>query len=258
MLCQLFLTALLFTGVSAQQSQQQGQPPPPPVGAQPVGTQPARPASAPPAQASQEAKPPMEDPSRPVVHERYPRYQIKADDIITLAFRYTPEFDQDVTVQPDGYIQLKGLSNDVHAAGLTVPQLIDALKKAYSNTLHDPLISVVLKDFDRPYFVVGGQVGHPGKFDLRGSTSATQAIAIAGGFNDAAKHSQVLLFRRYNDQWMQAKVLDLKNTLKGKNIQEDVELQPGDMLFVPKSKFAKISPFLPRASMGTYFSGAGL
>lgn len=246
MVYQLFIAGLLCTGLAAQQPHEQ--PSTPPV------TQ----NHATPAPTGQDAQQRGEDPSRPAVHARYPRYQIKPDDIVTLAFRYTPEFDQDVTVQPDGYIQLKGLSNDLHAAGLTVPQLIEALEKAYSNTLHEPLISVVLKDFDKPSFVVGGQVGHPGKFDLRGNTTATQAIAIAGGFSDAAKHSQVLLFRRYSDQWMEAKVLDLKNTLKGKNIQEDVQLQPGDMLFVPKSKFAKIAPYLPRASLGTYFSPSAL
>lgn len=202
----------------------------------------------------EQAQQPTTDPDRPELHQRYPRYELKPDDTLSLAFRYTPEFDQDVTVQPDGYVQLKGISNDVHAAGMTVPQFIEAVKKAYANTLRDPAVSAVLKDFEKPYFVVGGQVGRPGKYDLRGVTTATQAIAIAGGFNDSAKHSQVLLFRRYSDQWVQAKILNLKDTLKGNNIREDVDLHPGDMLFVPKSTFSKIAPFLPRASLGSYFS----
>jgi polysaccharide export outer membrane protein len=196
------------------------------------------------------------DPNRPQPHERNPRYRLESGDILELAFRYTPEFDQEVTVQPDGYVQLKGLQNDVHIQGQTVPEVIDTLKNAYSNTLRDPVISVVLREFEKPYFIAGGQVGKPGKYDLRGRTTATQAIAIAGGFSEYSKNSQVLLFRRYNDDWMEVKVLNLNKVLKDKNYQEDLQLQPGDMLYVPKTFMAKIDRFLPRSSLGTYFSPA--
>ena len=178
------------------------------------------------------------DPDRPQLHERNPRYRLESGDILELAFRYTPEFDQEVTVQPDGYVQLKGL------------------QKAYSNTLHDPVISVVLREFEKPYFIAGGQVSKPGKYDLRGRTTATQAVAIAGGFSEYSKNSQVLLFRRYNDDLMEVKVLNLNKVLKDKNYQEDLQLQPGDMLYVPKTFMAKIDRFLPRSSLGTYFSPA--
>lgn len=190
------------------------------------------------------------------MHQRYPRYRLGANDVMELTFRYTPEFNQEVTVQPDGYVQLKGLPADVHAQGLTVVEFTNNLQTAYAKILRDPVINVVLKDFDRPYFIAGGFVGKPGKYDLRGTTTATQAIAIAGGFSEGAKNSQVVLFRRYSDEWMETKVLNLKTVLKGKNVNEDTVLQPGDMLFVPKSTFAKIERFLPRTSLGTFFSPA--
>jgi polysaccharide export outer membrane protein len=196
------------------------------------------------------------DPNRPQLHERNPRYRLESGDILELAFRYTPEFDQEVTVQPDGYVQLKGLQNDVHIQGQTVPEVIETLKKAYSDTLRDPVISVVLREFEKPYFIAGGQVSKPGKYDLRGRTTATQAIAIAGGFSEYSKNSQVLLFRRYNDDLMEVKVLNLNKVLKDKNYQEDLQLQPGDMLYVPKTFMAKIDRFLPRSSLGTFFSPA--
>lgn len=197
-----------------------------------------------------------DDPTHPKLRERNPRYRIQPDDILELNFRYTPEFDQEVTVQPDGFVQLKGLQNDLHVQGMTVPEVIAALKRAYVDVLNDPEISIVLRDFEKPYFVAGGQVGKPGKYDLRGETSATQAIAIAGGFVDFAKNKQVLLFRRYNDDTVEVKVLNLKDVLKHKDPREDVMLQPGDMLYVPKTWMAAIDRFLPRTSLGTYFSPA--
>jgi polysaccharide export outer membrane protein len=203
-------------------------------------------------------RPADDDPTHPKLRTRNPRYHIQPDDILELSFRYTPEFDQEVTVQPDGFVQLKGLSKDVHIQGQTIPEVIETLKKAYIDVLHDPVVSVVLRDFEKPYFIAGGQVGKPGKYDLRGPTSAAQAIAIAGGFADYAKNKQVLLFRRYTDDTVEVKVLNLKSVLNKKDLREDLMLQPGDMLFVPKTAMAAIDRFLPRSSLGTYFSPAVL
>ena len=99
---------------------------------------------------------------------------------------------------------------------------------------------------------MGGQVARPGKFDWRGEVTLTQAIAMAGGFTDASKHSQVLLFRRVSDQWTEARIIDVKKMLNSRNLQEDPELQAGDMLFVPKNALSKIKPFLP--TTGIYVS----
>jgi polysaccharide export outer membrane protein len=215
-------------------------------------------AGAKPVSASTTTAPPDAGGDRPQLHQRNPRYRIGSGDIMELSFRYTPEFDQEVTVQPDGFVQLKGIQNDVHIQGLTVPEVIESLKRAYADVLHDPVISVVLRDFEKPYFIAGGQVGKPGKYDLRGSTTATQAVAIAGGFSDFSKNTQVLLFRHYSDDLVEVKVLNLNRVLKDKKYAEDMQLQPGDMLFVPKTFMAKIDRFLPRTSLGTYFSPAVL
>jgi len=79
------------------------------------------------------------------------------------------------------------------------------LRSTYAKILHDPVINVELKDFEKPYFIVGGEVGHPGKFDLRGDTSVAQAVAICRRLEGSAKHSQILLFHRVPDGWMQVK-----------------------------------------------------
>ncbi len=126
------------------------------------------------------------------------------------------------------------------------------MRSTYAKILHDPVINVELKDFEKPYFIVGGEVGHPGKFDLRGDTSVAQAVAIAGGLRDSAKHSQILLFHRVPDGWMQVKKVNLKKMLKEANLEEDAHLQAGDFLFVPKNAFSKIERFIPTSSVGMY------
>jgi polysaccharide export outer membrane protein len=183
--------------------------------------------------------------------QRSPRYKLEFGDQFDVAFELSPEFNQTVTVQPDGYITLRG-GGDVHVAGQTVPELTETLRRAYGKILNDPLISVILKDFEKPYFIADGQIGHPGKYELRGDTTLTQAIAMAGGFQDSAKHSQVLLFRRVNSDWVSAKIINVKEMEREGNLREDPFLHPGDMVFVPKNRFSKIRPFLPTSSMGTF------
>jgi len=83
-------------------------------------------------------------------------------------------------------------------------------------------------------------------------------VAMAGGFNDLAKHSQVLLFRRSSNNWVEVKKLNLKKLLHAENLSEDVALQPGDMLFVPKSTIGKIRRYLPTQAVSMYVNPAGL
>jgi len=189
------------------------------------------------------------------LHKRVLRYSVHPSDTLELSFVLTPEFNQTVTVQPDGYITLRGVG-DLSAAGQTLPELTESIKTAYSKIMQDPEITVDPKEFEKPFFTVGGQVGKPGKFDWYGDITLTQTIAIAGGFTDASKHSQVLLFRRVSDQWTEARIINVKKMMSARNLQEDPELKPGDMLFVPKNALSKIKPFLPTTSIGTYVSPA--
>jgi polysaccharide export outer membrane protein len=183
---------------------------------------------------------------------RNPRYRVQPGDSFDVNFDLSPEFNQAaVPVQPDGYVTLRGIP-DVKVAGQTIPELTQTLKQAYGKILNDPMISVVLKDFEKPYFVADGQVAKPGKYDLHGQTTLSQAIAMAGGFMASSKHSQVLLFRRIDDQWTEAKIFNLKEMEKSGNMGEDPVLHPGDMLFVPKNFYSKIERFLPTFNMGAF------
>jgi polysaccharide biosynthesis/export protein len=178
--------------------------------------------------------------------ERYPRYRINRDDVMSLSFPLSPEFNQPkVMVQPDGFITLQG-AGSLYVAGLTVPQAVEAVKKAYSKTLHEPIVDIDLVDFQRPYFVVFGQVGKPGQYDLRYDMTLTEAVAVAGGFAPTAK-TQAFLYHRdtAGGGWVEAREFKLKNMLHGKNITEDVSLRPGDMIFVPEKTITKVRKYVP-------------
>lgn len=205
-----------------------------------------------PAKQAQAAEPQTQQPAQqPGAGAEAGRYMLKAGDVLALTFRYTPDFNHDTTVEPDGFVQLKGLQGSVHVQGLTLRDAAEQIRKAYSAILADPDVSVVLKDFERPYFIVSGSVRNPGKFDYRGPITVMEAVAMAGGF-DKAKLSQILLMRRYSNDLVQVTMVDLRAVTKGKEVNKDVEVRAGDTIFAPKSTYAKFEPFIPTTSMGAY------
>ena len=187
--------------------------------------------------------------------QRRPLYRLNRSDVVTLSFTLSPEFDQTLTVQPDGFIMLKD-AGPVVAQSLTLEELRAAVQRAYSGYLHDPQVAIALKEFEHPYFVAGGEVGRPGKYELRTDTTLIEAIEIAGGFTHEAKHSQVVLFRRAKDDVFESHVFDLKKLLKARNLSEISQLQPGDLIFVPQNSVSKIERFLSRPSLSMYVSSA--
>ncbi len=186
--------------------------------------------------------------------DRDPRYRLQPSDVLEVHYRYTPEFDQTVTVQPDGFVTLQ-IVGDVKLQGLTLEQARAAILERASQRLQSPEITTVLKEFERPYFVVGGEVEHPGKFEMRGQVTAIEAIAMAGGFKNAsAKHSQVILFRRAGNDLARTEILNLKAALASTAGEPMTELRPGDLLVVPQNRVSKIERFIKWANIGMYWN----
>ena len=185
--------------------------------------------------------------------ERHPLYRLTKSDILEVNFTFSPEFNQSLTVPPDGFVALRG-AGQVLAEGSTVAEFQHAILKAYSSFLHDPEVTVTLKDFEKPYFLASGEVSHPGKYELRGDLTVNEALAIAGGLTQQALHSQVVLFRRVSLDVAEAHLIDVKKMLNSHNLSEDWHLQPGDFIFVPQSRISKIRKFVPASSMSWYLN----
>ena len=184
---------------------------------------------------------------------RRPLYRLNHSDIVTLSFTLSPEFDQTLTIQPDGYVALKD-AGPVLAEGLTLEEFRLAVLRAYTGYLHEPQVAVALKEFEHPSFVAGGEVGRPGKYELHAETTIMEAVEMAGGFTHEARHSQVLLFRHVNDGLVEARVFNLKKMLKEKNLGEACLLRSGDLIFVPQNSVSKIERFLSKPSLSMYVS----
>src|ERR1700722_16790608 len=181
------------------------------------------------------------------------RYTLRSGDVLELQYRFTPEQNQTVTVLPDGYVNLN-LVGDVRVGDLTLKQAHDLIVEKVRGRLNDPELNLILKEFQKPYVVVAGEVAKPGRFDLRENTTAMQAILLSGGFGVGAQTGQVLLFRKINGDDAEVRVLNLTKLRKTSDLERDIQLQSGDMLFVPRDKVEKISRFIKLANLGLYFN----
>jgi polysaccharide biosynthesis/export protein len=181
------------------------------------------------------------------------RYRLQPGDVLEVQFRYSPEFNQTVSVQPDGYISLE-IGGDLKVAGLTVEQTREAILKKASTRLQDPVATIVLKEFQKPYFVVSGEVNTPGKIEMRERVTALQAIMLAGGMKEGANSGQVVVFRRINSDTAEVKLLNLKSIRRTADLENDLTLQAGDMVFVPRDKISKVERFMRLASVAAFIA----
>ena len=145
------------------------------------------------------------------------------------------------------------LVGDMKLQGLTIDQAKAAILDKAGERLKDPEITLVLKEFEKPYFTVGGEVGTPGRFEMRGPVTALQAIAMAGGFKTvSAKHSKVILYRRVGPDMAKAEILDLKAAMSPSSTEALANLRSGDMLIVPQNNISKVERLIKLSNVGAY------
>ena len=94
------------------------------------------------------------------LHQR-PQYRLQPGDTLELQYHYTPELNQTATVLPDGDVNLNLVGN-VKISDLTLQQAHDLIVRKASERLNDPDLNLILRDFQRPYVVVAGEVPKPG------------------------------------------------------------------------------------------------
>jgi polysaccharide export outer membrane protein len=171
------------------------------------------------------------------------RYRITPGDVLDISFPFVPELNQTVSVQPDGYVTLKDI-DDLRVQGRTLSQIRSDVREAYARFVREPVFTIVLKEFERPYFVANGEVEKPGRYELRGATTLTEALAIAGGTRRGANTSRVVIYRRFGEEEVTGREVNVSEMYSKRDLAEDPLLRPGDTIVVPKGVFGKVLPVL--------------
>lgn len=166
-------------------------------------------------------------------------YRIQSGDQLALDFYMNPEFNDKVTVDPQGKIALR-LVGPIQAAGLTPEQLATAIDKAYSNELRNPGAVVHLNHLPGRQIYVEGEVTKPGAFTLQPGMTVVQALALAGGVTDNSDPESTLLIRRDACGQSQGTTVDLAAATRKPGSAEDVALMSRDVVVVPRSRIANV------------------
>jgi len=158
-------------------------------------------------------------------------YVIGTEDVLSIVFWRDKDMSADVVVRPDGNISLP-LLNDVHASGFTPDQLREQIIKQASKFIEDPTATVVVKEIHSRQVFITGEVGKPGGYPIVGSMNVMQLIAIAGGVQEYAKSNEIVILRSAAGK-SQKLLFNYKDVVKGKNVQQNIVLEPGDTVVVP-------------------------
>ena len=158
-------------------------------------------------------------------------YVIGRGDVLDISVWKDDALTKLVTVLPDGKISFP-LIGQVNAGGMTVAQLRSVLEKKLKRFVPDLNLSIVVNEVNSMMIYVIGRVNNPGRFGLNTNINVLQALAIAGGLNPFAKKGKIRIFREERNG-TQIFPFDYDDVAKGENLQQNIRLRRGDVVFVP-------------------------
>ncbi|PWU25132.1 MAG: sugar ABC transporter substrate-binding protein [Candidatus Rokuibacteriota bacterium] len=158
-------------------------------------------------------------------------YQIGPEDVLDVAVWNNTALSRTAPVRPDGKISLP-LLNDVQAAGLTPMELRDAIAKKLAEYMPNPEVSVIVREVNHFKVSVLGEVKKPGRYDFKGQATVLDAIALAGGLNDFATRSKIVILRN-NGTGSTRLPVNYNKVVAGGAEQDNFVLKPGDIVLVP-------------------------
>jgi len=158
-------------------------------------------------------------------------YRIGPQDLVRIDVWKEPDISRTIPVRPDGKISLP-LMNDVQAAGLTAMELAGSIREGLSKYITSPQVTVTVTEINSRRVYVTGEVMRPGAQPLLPNMTALQALTSAGGFTQFARTKSIYILR--NEDGKQVKhPFNYKAVLDGKHPEDNIQLQPGDVIVVP-------------------------
>ncbi len=169
-----------------------------------------------------------------------PDYVIGPLDNINIFVWRNPELSTTVRVRPDGRITVP-LIEDLSATGQTPTQLAKAIEEKLKTYIQNPIVSVIVSDFNGPYSQqvrIVGQAAKPAAIPYRANMTLLDAMIAVGGLTDYAAGNRSHLVR-FDPKTGSQKEYDLKisRLLKDGDVKSNIRIEPGDVIIIPESFF---------------------
>ena len=160
-----------------------------------------------------------------------PAYNVNPGDILMISVWKEQDLQQEVIVRPDGSFSFP-LTGDIRAEGKSIEQIRMALFERLEKYIPDPVVTVSVRDLGGNKVYIIGQVNRPGEFRVTGQIDVMQALSVGGGMTPFAQVGDIKILRRINGKLV-AIQFNYKDIEKGKRLEQNILLQPGDVVVVP-------------------------
>lgn len=151
-----------------------------------------------------------------------------------------PELTTTVSVRPDGRITLP-LIEDLPTTGRTPTQLANEIEAKLSEYIQNPIVSVIVNNFNGPFAQqvrVVGQATKPAAIPYRANMTLLDVMIAVGGLNEYAAGNRARLIRFDKATGKQTEYrLKIESLLEDGKTSANVRIEPGDVIIIPESFF---------------------
>jgi len=157
-------------------------------------------------------------------------YTIGPEDVLSISVWKNDPMSRVLPVRPDGMISLP-LLDDIMAAGLTPTELRNVLAQKLAEYVPSPAVTVIVNDVKSFKVSVIGEVVKPARYELKSRTSVLDVLALAGGFNQFAARTRIVVLRQEGDK--RVRIPFNYNRVTNGSDEENLYLRPNDIVLVP-------------------------
>jgi len=160
-----------------------------------------------------------------------PNYTVKPGDTLSISVWKEPDLQKETLVRPDGSFSFP-LVGEVDAKGKTVADLNKTMSQRLAKFISDPVVTVSIQEIKGNKVYVIGQVNKPGEFIMNPSVDVMQALSMAGGTTPFAALGDIVVLRR-TPTGKQSIPFRYNDVVKGRRLDQNIDLQAGDVVVVP-------------------------
>ncbi len=158
-------------------------------------------------------------------------FHIGPGDVLEISVWKDPNLSRKMVVPPDGIIAFP-LIDSININNLTVADLKKIISQKLSDYVPDATVTVMLVEINSLKAFVIGKVNRPGEFPITLETNVMQVLAQAGGLTPFASGGNIKILRQKANRITKIP-FDYGDVEKGKNLEQNIILQPGDVIVVP-------------------------
>lgn len=165
-------------------------------------------------------------------------YKIGPGDTLDVFVWNNPEISTTVPVRPDGMVSTP-LVEDIVAVGKTPSQLARDIEKVLAEYIRSPQVNVIVTEFVGTFGAqirVVGQAAEPQALAYRHRMTLLDVMIEVGGLTEFAAGNRAKVIRRADGEQVEIDV-NVKDLLEDGDMEENLAMQPGDVVVIPESRF---------------------